>query len=104
MLHTIGMSRAVLLAFIVTLSFAQSNGKLQQLFEDYYEDRLRENPEAATARGRSEYNDRWKDWSRAGVDRREKKRQQFLDQLRPFLSQKLSEQDSISTRMLRYLL
>ena len=38
--------------------------KLHQIFEEYFEDKLRNYPESATSLGRNEYNDRWTDWSR----------------------------------------
>src|SRR5689334_816940 len=92
------------LSFEAALSFAQPNEKLHELFKQYSEDRFREAPELATLRGRSEYDDRWTDWSRAAVGRRAKSRQDYLDRLRPYLSGQLSEQDRLSARLLQYLL
>src|SRR5438094_7056715 len=94
---------AILLA-LAAVSFAQSNEKLQELFKQFSEDRFREAPEIATMRGRGEYNDRWTDWSRAGVERRSRMRQGYLDRLRPFLTANLSAQDNLSARLLQYLL
>src|SRR5262249_45344137 len=54
--------------------------------------------------GRTEYNDRWTDWSRTAVERRTKKRRDYLDRLRVFLAANLSEQDKLSARVLQYLL
>src|SRR5688572_22149125 len=87
------------LAGVVCLCYGQRNEPLHQLFKEYYEDRLRESPELATMRGRTEYNDRWTDWLRAGVERRAKKRQEYLDR-----NAQLSEQDRLSARFLRYTL
>ena len=101
------MRRLALLLAIAALASAQQQQRseeLHRLFRDYYEDRLRENPEIATGRGRTEYNDRWTDWSRAAIERRTKTRQSFLDRLRPFLASRLSEQDNLSARFLAYLL
>src|SRR5688572_23226802 len=92
------------LAGAVCFCYGQRNEPLHQLFKEYYEDRLREAPELATMRGRTEYNDRWTDWSRAGVERRAKKRQEFLDRIGPYFNAQLSEQDRLSARFLRYTL
>jgi prolyl oligopeptidase len=97
-------SLPILLA-AVTVGFAQQrNESLHELFKDYFEDQLREAPEFATIRGRTEYNDRWTDWSRAAVERRFQQRQRYLERLRPLESQPLSEQDNLSARFFRYLL
>lgn len=94
----------LLLATAIWAPAQQRNQELHALFKDYFEDRLREYPEVATARGRSEYNNRWTDWSRPAIDRRAKAREAFLDRLRPFLTAKLSEQDNLSARFLAYQL
>ena len=80
------------------------NDELHRLFKDYFENQLREHPEAATARGRTEYNDRWTDWSASSIERRAKSRQAYLDRVRPFLAAQLSEQDNLSARFLTYQL
>ena len=97
--------RPVLLLFaLITVASSQSDEKLKELFKQYTEDRYRELPEIATLRGRNEYNDRWTDWSRAGIDRRAGKRQEYLRQLRPFLNASLSDQDKLSVQLLQYFL
>lgn len=92
---------AVLLAYPL-LCAAQTNAPLHQIFKDYIETLYRENPEVATQRGRNEYNDRWTDWSREAIERRATATKTFLERVRPFLGSSLSEQDSISARLLQY--
>ena len=98
------MRTPTLLLALACIAFSQPNEKLNELFKQYSEDRYREAPELATLRGRSEYNDRWTDWSRAAVELRAKSRQDYLARLRPYLSGTVSEQDKLSVRLLQYLL
>ena len=49
-----------LLLVMPWLGWPQSDG-LHELFSDYYEFQLREDPAQATFVGRSDYNDRWDD-------------------------------------------
>lgn len=97
--------RLVLVLFaLVAVASSQSSEKLKEFFKQYSEDRYRELPEAATLRGRTEYDDRWTDWSHAGIERRAAKRQDYLRQLRPFQAASLSEQDKLSVQLLQYFL
>lgn len=48
------------------LVYAQAGSAARQLFADFFEDYLRLNPEAATAFGRADYDNRWTDWSAGG--------------------------------------
>ena len=92
------------LVALAALSPAQRNESLHQLFKEAFEDRLREFPEFATARGRTEYNHLWTDWSRSAVERRSTKQQEYLHRVEPFLNGQLSEQDRLSARLFRYTL
>ena len=75
---------------------------LQQLFTDYYESELRENPDRASALGRAEYDPLWRDWSSAAVARRAAESRAFLKRLSSIPTQGLSPQDLLSARLLRY--
>jgi uncharacterized protein (DUF885 family) len=99
------MMRAALLSLVVaTTSLAQRNEALHALFSEYDEYRLREFPEFATARGRTEYNDRWTDWSRKAVEARITQRREYLDRVGPLLKAPLSAQDKLSARFFEYIL
>ncbi|HYO82030.1 MAG TPA: DUF885 domain-containing protein [Bryobacteraceae bacterium] len=98
------MLRNLLLLALIPVAFAQRNDALHRIFHDFFEDQMRNFPEAATFRGRTEYDDRWTDWSRQAIEQRTRKRQEFVERLKPFLKTKLSEQDDLSTRLLLYTL
>ena len=55
-----------------------SSQTLAQLTGDYWEWRLAVQPETATRVGRTDHNDRWRDWSKAARDRLRKDREEFL--------------------------
>lgn len=95
--------RCVAVALMVCLPLlSQSpNDDLHELFENYYEDYLRENPEEATSVGRNEYNDRWRDWSRPARERWTERVTQYRAQLDNFEPNELNQQDGISWRLLR---
>ena len=95
--------RFVVLAIVFCLpSLAQlRNDDLHELFEDYYEGFLRENPEVATSVGRNDYNDRWRDWSPPARERWTKRIGQYIEQLDSFKPEELNLQDGISWRLLR---
>ncbi len=56
-----------------------SSQSLHQLFNDYWEWRLVDEPELATSVGRPHVNDRWGDLSKAARDRARGTRQEFLE-------------------------
>ena len=95
--------RFVVLALVFCLpSLAQPrNDDLHELFKDYYEAFLRENPEVATSVGRNDYNDRWRDWSRPARERWTERIGQYREQLDSFKPDELNRQDGISWRLLR---
>lgn len=49
---------------------ASESERLHRLFDDYWESKLRETPEFATYTGFPGHNDRWSDYSQAGIERR----------------------------------
>src|SRR6267142_2272007 len=101
-------SRSILLlvafaTLAITLSAAQtSSADLSNFFAQYFEEKLRDEPEFATTVGRHEYDDRWSDLSKQGRGQRRAHLQQRFDQLQKFGVQGLSEQDALSVRLLSY--
>ena len=106
---------AVVLGFILaTLSFAQNPkaqatseqtsppSQISKFFADYFEERLRDEPELATNIGRHEYDDRWSDLSAEGRERRRSQIEQRLAELNRFHVDQLSDQDRLSANLLRY--
>jgi uncharacterized protein (DUF885 family) len=98
-----------LLVVVVTVSLlapssaAQtSSADLSKLFAQYFEERLRDEPEFATTVGRHEYDDRWSDLSKHGREQRRAHLQQRYDQAQKFGVQGLSDQDALSVRLLSY--
>src|SRR5258708_35931096 len=75
---------------------------ISKVFTQYFEERLRDDPEFATTVGRHEYDDRWSDLSPRGRAQRRAHLQQTFDQLQKFGGQGLSEQDALSVRLLSY--
>ncbi len=78
------------------------NAGLAKLFKDYYETGLRLGPEGATFVGRTEYNDRWTDWSLKGIADEKRTMQDFQKRLAPFQNARLSEQERLSVELLEY--
>ncbi len=79
-----------------------SSDELSKFFAQYFEERLRDEPEFATTVGRHDYDDRWSDLSKQGREQRRAHLQQRFDQLQKFGTQGLSEQDQLSVRLLSY--
>lgn len=95
----------VLVVLCLTIPFASaqtSSADLSKFFAQYFEEKLRDEPEFATTVGRHEYDDRWSDLSKQGREQRRAHLQQRLDQLQKFATQGLSEQDTLSVRLLSY--
>ncbi len=92
---------AFILALCLPLLAQTRNDELHELFEDYYEEYLRENPEVATSVGRGEHNDRWRDWSRPARQRWTERVEHYRSQLDSFNPEDLNLQDGISWRLLR---
>jgi uncharacterized protein (DUF885 family) len=73
---------------------------LHKFFDRVFEEQLADQPEFATSIGRHEYDDRWSDLSKAGLDRRRAHLQAALEELRKFPTDGLSSQDRLSVRLL----
>jgi uncharacterized protein (DUF885 family) len=58
-----------------------SSAGLRQTIANYWQWRLAESPETATRVGRTEHNDRWRDWSKEARARARATREEFLQQV-----------------------
>ncbi len=74
----------------------------KKLFGEFFEDFLRLHPEAATAFGRADYDDRWTDWSAAGIEARTRLDDAYLARLKALPADGLPEVDRVSAEVLRY--
>ena len=74
---------------------------LHRLFDEYFEDYLRENPEVATSLGRTEHNARWRDWSGSALGSWEGRVRSYLARLGEFDPSALDARDRISLRLMR---
>ncbi len=95
----------VVVALCLTIPLASaetSSADLSKFFAQYFEEKLRDEPEFATTVGRHEYDDRWSDLSKQGREQRRAHLQQRFDELQKFGVQGLSEQDTLSVRLLSY--
>src|SRR5712691_1125142 len=95
----------VLVVFYLTIPLASaqtSSADLSKFFAQYFEEKLRDEPEFATTVGRHEYDDRWSDLSKQGREQRRAHLQQRFNQLQTFLVPELSEQDNVSLRLLSF--
>jgi uncharacterized protein (DUF885 family) len=79
-----------------------SRAALAQVVADYWEWKLAQQPELATQVGRHEYNDRWRDWSKAARDRAREKRQEFLQQALYLGPGTLTDAERLSAHLLEY--
>lgn len=77
---------------------------IQKFFKDYFDARLKDEPEFATGTGHYENADRWSDWSKAGRERRRASTDENLRELETFSLTTLPEEDQVSARLLRYQL
>jgi len=94
---------ALVVGLLIPRLFAQSSSAdLAKFFAQYFEERLRDEPEFATNVGRHEYDDRWADVSRQGREQHRSHLEQRLAQLDKFSLDQLPEQDRLSMKLLRY--
>ncbi len=75
---------------------------LYQLMHDYWEWRLADAPEMATRVGRAEYNDRWRDWSAAGRERRRHALKEFMTTALYVGTGNLTATDRLNEYLLEY--
>jgi uncharacterized protein (DUF885 family) len=76
---------------------------VQAFFHDAFEQRLRDNPESATAIGRHDYDDRWADWSAAGRATARGHLEARLRQAAALPTAGLGDEDRLSLRLFRYV-
>lgn len=79
-----------------------SSQTLYQMFNDYWEWRLAEEPELATQVGRVEHNGRWTDWSKAARDRRRRAREEYLQRAMFLSPGTLNPQDALGAVQIEY--
>src|SRR5258705_10540195 len=60
----------VLCLTVATATAQTSSADLSKFFAQYFEEKLRDEPEFATTVGRHEYDDRWSDLSKQGREQR----------------------------------
>jgi uncharacterized protein (DUF885 family) len=77
-----------------------SSQTLYQLFVDYWEWRLAQQPELATRFGRVDHNDRWRDWSKAARERRRRDREEYLQKALYLEPGNLNAADRLSARLM----
>ena len=77
---------------------------IQKYFKEYFDAKLKDEPEFATGTGHYENADRWTDWSKAGREHRRANAEETLRGLDKFSLPGLPEEDQLSARLLRYQL
>jgi uncharacterized protein (DUF885 family) len=75
---------------------------LHSLFVTYWDWKLATQPELATRVGRTEFNDRWRDLSKAGRDRVRARRKEFLQELIYISTGNLTNADRLSANVLQW--
>jgi uncharacterized protein (DUF885 family) len=81
---------------------AASHDEVQGLFRHYFETKLADEPEFATATGHYDNSDKWDDWSKAGRELRKKHSEETLAELKKISADGLSDTDNVSVRLLKY--
>jgi uncharacterized protein (DUF885 family) len=95
------------MAILLGLFPAQSVGQtaheaIQKVFQHYFDVRLQDEPEFATAAGHYENADKWSDWSKAGRELRRRHAEETLSELEKFPAAGLTDSDDVSVRLLKY--
>jgi uncharacterized protein (DUF885 family) len=75
---------------------------LEEVFADYWGWRMADIPELATFMGRSDYNDRWTDLSKAARDKRRAERQEYLQKALYFAPGTLNASQKLSVALLEF--
>jgi uncharacterized protein (DUF885 family) len=96
---------AFLLASVALFAQAErfvgpSSQTLYQLFIEYWEWRLAQQPELATRFGRVDHNDRWRDWSTPARERLRRDREEFLQKAIYLEPGNLNASDRLSARLM----
>src|SRR5688500_4536781 len=85
-----------------TRAIGASIESLQQLLVTYWDWRLANFPELATQLGRTEFNDRWRDWSKAARDRQRTSRKEFLQQVLYIGAGNMTAADRLNVHVLEW--
>lgn len=93
-----------LVFFPCALRAQSPHDAIQKYFKDYFDARLQDEPEFATATGHFENADKWNDWSKAGREGRRARAEETLQGLDKFPLASLPEAEQLSARLLRYQL
>lgn len=80
----------------------QADRDVSKFFADYFEERLRDEPEFATTVGRHDYDDRWADVSKKGLEQHRAHLAARLEELQKFPTDGLSAQEQLSVKLLNY--
>ena len=104
---TTRLNRFVALAAITVCSAwlaAQGPSQLglEEVFADYWGWRLADSPELATFMGRTDYNDRWTDMSKAARDKRRAELQEYLQKALYFAPGTLNASQKLSVALLEF--
>jgi uncharacterized protein (DUF885 family) len=98
---------AIVFSLLIFPAFVQAQSPhdaLQKYFKDYFDTRLKDDPEFATNAGHYDNADQWTDWSKAGREHRRASAEATLSGLDKFEIASLPEEDQLSARLLRYQL
>lgn len=106
--HIARLSATVVLAsttwiaphLIAQTSVAERTKALHDLFEEEWQDTLVHSPETATYMGDKRYNDKWSDYSAAGVASSLERGRKYIERLGAIDTTGLSEQDQLSSDLL----
>jgi prolyl oligopeptidase len=80
----------------------KAESDVSKFFADYFEERLRDEPEFATTVGRHDYDDRWADVSKQGLERHRSHLEARVGRLQKFPTEGLSAQEQLSVKLLNY--
>ena len=99
------LAASLVMVSLVLLGCRAPSARKQSIdafFRETFQQMLRNDPEFATSVGRHEYDKRWTDWSKAGLDTRRQFFAQRLSQLNSFPASSLSAEDRLTQRLVQY--
>jgi hypothetical protein len=97
----LALQMALAAAFTPRLDAQRPTDRVHHLFADWREERRRLEPELATRVGRTESDDRWRDWPSTGVARVHASRVRFRNELDHFEPASRLADDTRSLALLR---
>jgi uncharacterized protein (DUF885 family) len=102
LVQVVGVAALAATVSIGVLAQGPSQLGLEEVFADYWGWRLADSPELATFMGRTDYNDRWTDLSRAARDKRRAEQQEYLQKALYFAPGTLNASQKLSVALLEY--